>query len=115
MGETEATTESEKANETEEQAEDREAAKDSDEESAKEASPSGSGDEQSDEDEDSSIPEFEERDLSMNTSFTIDEDLCLSYFLKYGANQVQPGGRRVGSREMTYRPSSKTPRRGIAW
>ena len=56
------------------------------------SSPNGSGDEQSDEDKENSVLEFEERDLSVSTSFTLDEDLCLSYFMKCGDN-LQPRGK----------------------
>ena len=55
-------------------------------------SPNGSGDEQSDEDEENSVLEFEEHNISVSTSFTLDEDLCLSYFMKCGDN-LQPRGK----------------------
>ena len=99
-GETEAAKESEEteAEKTKEQAEDREAAKDSNEEEAKESdnedgedgstssSPDSSSDEQlySEEEEDNSVPEFEEHKLTVSTALTVDEDLCLKYFLGGG-------------------------------
>ena len=76
-------------------------------------SPNSSGDERSDEDEENSVLEFEEHELSVSTSLTLDEDLCLRYFLKCGDN-LQPRGKMIGSRETIYRLSSKTPRKGIA-
>ena len=54
-------------------------------------SPNSSSDERLDEDEENSVPEFEERDLSVSTSLTVDEDLCLRYCLKCGDN-LQPKG-----------------------
>ena len=70
----------------------------------------------SDEEEDGSVPEFEERKLTMSTPFTVDEGLCLKYFLiDEDVPQPQPRGKRVNSRQRTYPPSSKTQNRCIAY
>jgi len=98
------------AEETEEQAGEKAAAKDADEEVAKESdkervedvedestpsSPNSLIDEQfhSEEEEDNSVPEFEERELTVSTALTVDEDLCLKYFLG-GGDKPQPRGKK---------------------